>query len=65
MNLKETGASLHMVEQIRTQPGQQTMFWQVMQEDGVAVQSLGKETSLVTQCCAFGKYTDDVLLFSG
>ncbi|XP_061475915.1 zinc finger protein 397-like isoform X6 [Rhineura floridana] len=33
MNLEETGTSLHVVEQSLTQPGQQTMFWQVMQEE--------------------------------
>ncbi|XP_042306286.1 zinc finger and SCAN domain-containing protein 12-like isoform X3 [Sceloporus undulatus] len=41
LNLKETGVSLHMVEQTLTQPGQQTIFWQVLQEDGGNVQPFG------------------------
>ncbi|XP_053154150.1 zinc finger and SCAN domain-containing protein 21-like isoform X5 [Hemicordylus capensis] len=40
MSLKETGVSLHMVERTPAQPGQQTMFWQVMQENGGNAQSL-------------------------
>ncbi|KAH0630557.1 hypothetical protein JD844_013731 [Phrynosoma platyrhinos] len=43
VNLKETGVSLHMVEQTLTQPGQQTMFWQVLQEDSGNVQPFGDE----------------------
>ncbi|XP_053148771.1 zinc finger and SCAN domain-containing protein 12-like isoform X2 [Hemicordylus capensis] len=40
MNLKETDVSLHMVEQTPIHAGQQTMFWQVLQEDGGNVQPL-------------------------
>ncbi|XP_061475904.1 zinc finger protein 250-like isoform X1 [Rhineura floridana] len=41
MTFKETGAPFHMVEWTPAQPGQQTMFWEVLQEVGGSMQSLG------------------------
>ncbi|XP_062978575.1 zinc finger protein 135-like [Elgaria multicarinata webbii] len=41
LNLKETGVSLHVVERTLTQPGQQTMFWQVLPEEDGNMQSFG------------------------
>ncbi|XP_042306399.1 zinc finger protein 1 homolog isoform X3 [Sceloporus undulatus] len=40
VNIKETGASLHVVEPALIQPGQRTMFWQVLQEEGGDTNSL-------------------------
>ncbi|XP_053148921.1 zinc finger protein with KRAB and SCAN domains 7-like isoform X1 [Hemicordylus capensis] len=40
VNFKETDVSLHVVERTRTQTGQQTMFWQVLQEDDGNVDAL-------------------------
>nr|XP_060615999.1 zinc finger protein with KRAB and SCAN domains 1-like [Anolis sagrei ordinatus] len=40
VNLKEMGTSLHVVEPSTKQPGQQTMFWQVMQEEDGDTDSL-------------------------
>ncbi|XP_062978591.1 zinc finger protein ZFP2-like isoform X1 [Elgaria multicarinata webbii] len=41
MNVKETGVYLQIVKQSLTQPGQQTMVWQVLQEDNGNMDSLG------------------------
>ncbi|XP_062978626.1 zinc finger protein with KRAB and SCAN domains 7-like [Elgaria multicarinata webbii] len=41
MNLKETGMYLQIVKRSLTQPGQQTMVWKVLQEDGEKGVSLG------------------------
>ncbi|KAH0630558.1 hypothetical protein JD844_013732 [Phrynosoma platyrhinos] len=41
VNIKETGASLHVVEPALIQPGQRTMFWQVLQEEGGNTNPLG------------------------
>ncbi|KAH0630559.1 hypothetical protein JD844_013733 [Phrynosoma platyrhinos] len=43
VNSKEMGTSLHAVEPSMKQPGPQTMFWQVMQEEDGDVDSLGEE----------------------
>ncbi|XP_044308816.1 zinc finger protein 383-like [Varanus komodoensis] len=43
VNVKETGVYLQIVKQSLTQPGQQTMVWQVLQEDGGNMGSLGDE----------------------
>ncbi|KAM6472106.1 zinc finger protein 18-like isoform 2-T3 [Liasis olivaceus] len=40
MNLKEAGVSLNVVEPTPIQPGQRTMFWQVMQEEDGDADSL-------------------------
>ncbi|CAI5768343.1 zinc finger protein 566-like isoform X1 [Podarcis lilfordi] len=40
VNLKEAGVSLHLVEPTLIQPGQQTMFWQVLQEEDGSTESL-------------------------
>nr|XP_016847369.1 PREDICTED: zinc finger protein 397 isoform X2 [Anolis carolinensis] len=40
VNLKEMGTSLHVVEPSAKQPGPQTMFWQVMQEEDGDTDSL-------------------------
>ncbi|XP_062978599.1 zinc finger protein with KRAB and SCAN domains 1-like isoform X3 [Elgaria multicarinata webbii] len=40
MSLQETSVPLHMVEPTPTQPGQRTMFWQVMQEEDGDADSL-------------------------
>ncbi|XP_044281322.1 zinc finger protein 397-like isoform X2 [Varanus komodoensis] len=40
MSLQETGVPLHVVEPAPTQPGQRTMFWQVMQEEDGDADSL-------------------------
>uniref|UniRef100_A0A8D0KM72 Uncharacterized protein n=1 Tax=Salvator merianae TaxID=96440 RepID=A0A8D0KM72_SALMN len=39
--MKEAGVSLHVVEQTLVQPGQQTMFWQVLPEEDGNADSLG------------------------
>ncbi|XP_054831555.1 uncharacterized protein LOC129327125 [Eublepharis macularius] len=41
MKLKETGVSLHVVEEALTQPSQRTIFWHVLQEDGGNANTLG------------------------
>ncbi|XP_044281326.1 zinc finger protein with KRAB and SCAN domains 1-like isoform X1 [Varanus komodoensis] len=41
LNLKETGVSLHVVERTLAQPGQQTLFWQVLPEEDGNIQSFG------------------------
>ncbi|XP_066469251.1 zinc finger protein 165-like [Tiliqua scincoides] len=43
MNPSKTGGTLHMVEQTPMQSSQQTMFWQVLQEDGDNVDSMVKK----------------------
>nr|XP_060616144.1 zinc finger protein 480-like isoform X1 [Anolis sagrei ordinatus]XP_060616145.1 zinc finger protein 480-like isoform X1 [Anolis sagrei ordinatus] len=45
---KDIGTSLQSVEQTLSQPGQQTIFWQVLQEEGRSTQPFGevKATSL-------------------
>ncbi|XP_032997871.1 zinc finger protein 420-like [Lacerta agilis] len=40
VSLKEAGVSLHLVEPSLIQPGQQTMFWQVLQEEDGNSESL-------------------------
>ncbi|XP_053148928.1 zinc finger protein with KRAB and SCAN domains 7-like isoform X2 [Hemicordylus capensis] len=40
LNFKEADMSLHMAEQTRAQPGQRTMFWQILQEDHENLDSL-------------------------
>nr|XP_008104013.1 PREDICTED: uncharacterized protein LOC103278093 isoform X6 [Anolis carolinensis] len=40
LDCHDTGASLHTVERTLPQPGQQTIFWQVLQEEGGNVQTL-------------------------
>ncbi|XP_061475928.1 zinc finger protein 1 homolog isoform X3 [Rhineura floridana] len=40
MSFKEAGVSLHVVEPTVMQPGQQTMFWQVLQEEDGNADSL-------------------------
>ncbi|XP_067321459.1 zinc finger and SCAN domain-containing protein 16-like isoform X2 [Anolis sagrei] len=47
VNLKETGMSLHMVDETQTQPEQQTMFWQVLQEDAGSRPASGEKRILV------------------
>ncbi|KAH0630562.1 hypothetical protein JD844_013736 [Phrynosoma platyrhinos] len=47
MNLKETGVPLHVVEETRTQPSHQTMFWQVLQEDVESRPASGEKGILV------------------
>ncbi|XP_008104010.2 zinc finger and SCAN domain-containing protein 21 isoform X5 [Anolis carolinensis] len=42
LDCHDTGASLHTVERTLPQPGQQTIFWQVLQEEGGNVQTLGE-----------------------
>ncbi|XP_061475919.1 zinc finger and SCAN domain-containing protein 30-like isoform X3 [Rhineura floridana] len=42
-NPKETDVSLHIFEQTLTQPGQQTMFWQVLPEADGNVLSFGEQ----------------------
>nr|XP_028575946.1 zinc finger protein with KRAB and SCAN domains 1-like isoform X2 [Podarcis muralis] len=42
-NSKETGVPLPMFERTPTQPGQQTMFWQVLPEDNGNVLSFGEQ----------------------
>ncbi|XP_062978604.1 zinc finger protein ZFP2-like [Elgaria multicarinata webbii] len=41
MDLKTVTASLHIVERTPSRPGQETMFWQVLQKDGGRVQPVG------------------------
>uniref|UniRef100_A0ABM5FGQ4 Uncharacterized protein n=1 Tax=Pogona vitticeps TaxID=103695 RepID=A0ABM5FGQ4_9SAUR len=43
MTLRETGVSLQIVKQNPSQPGQETILWRVLQEDGSSVDSLGDE----------------------
>ncbi|XP_077777561.1 uncharacterized protein LOC114592162 isoform X2 [Podarcis muralis] len=40
VSVKEAGVSLHLVEPTLIQPGQQTMFWQVLQEEDGSTESL-------------------------
>ncbi|XP_067321299.1 zinc finger and SCAN domain-containing protein 30-like isoform X3 [Anolis sagrei] len=54
---RDIGASLHTVERTLSQPGQQTIFWQVLQEDGQNVHLFGegKATSLKVEASHHGE----------
>ncbi|XP_067321305.1 zinc finger and SCAN domain-containing protein 31-like isoform X5 [Anolis sagrei] len=43
LDCKDTDVSLHRVERTLSQPGQQTTFWQVLQEEGGNAQPFGEE----------------------
>nr|XP_008104125.2 PREDICTED: zinc finger protein 25 [Anolis carolinensis]XP_016847358.1 PREDICTED: zinc finger protein 25 [Anolis carolinensis] len=45
LDCRDTGVSLHRVEQTLSQPGQQTIFWQVLQEEGGNVLPFGEGTA--------------------
>ncbi|XP_042306644.1 zinc finger and SCAN domain-containing protein 30-like [Sceloporus undulatus] len=47
MNLKETEVPLHVVQETRTQPSHQTMFWQVLPEDVESRPASGEKRILV------------------
>ncbi|XP_067321379.1 zinc finger and SCAN domain-containing protein 31-like isoform X2 [Anolis sagrei] len=53
---KDIGTSLQSVEQSLSQPGQQTIFWQVLQEEGRSTQAFGevKATSLKVEVSQHG-----------
>nr|XP_060616151.1 zinc finger protein 397-like isoform X2 [Anolis sagrei ordinatus] len=56
LDCKDTGVSLHRVERTLSQPGQQTIFWQVLQEEGGNAQLFGegKPTSLKVEASQHG-----------
>ncbi|XP_060616151.2 zinc finger and SCAN domain-containing protein 21-like isoform X3 [Anolis sagrei] len=56
LDCKDTAVSLHRVERTLSQPGQQTIFWQVLQEEGGNAQLFGegKPTSLKVEASQHG-----------
>ncbi|XP_053235101.1 zinc finger protein 397-like isoform X5 [Podarcis raffonei] len=56
VSVKEAGVSLHLVEPTLIQPGQQTMFWQVLQEEDGSTESLGdgKRSELKVEASQYG-----------
>ncbi|KAH0630564.1 hypothetical protein JD844_013738 [Phrynosoma platyrhinos] len=47
VNIRETSLSLQIVKQSLTQPGQETMVWQVLQEEAANINALGGKGSYV------------------